>query len=226
GRRFVLVVTLVLMGLTTAAIGLVPTYASIGVLSPVLLVALRFLQGVALGGEWAGAVLISVEHGDQRTRGRNASWTQVGPAAGVLVATAFIGLITYVLSPADFLRWGWRIPPLTSIVLVLVGMWIRKGIDETPMVERLEQAGAKAARPIGEVVRHHWRRLLIAGGVRIGSDVFYALVFVFTLTYVTSVLKLSRTLALTAIATATPFNAIGILWLSRLSDRVRRRASS
>ena len=102
-------------------------------------------------------------------------------------------------------------------------MWIRKGIDETPMFERLEQTGAKAARPIGEVVRHHWRRLLIAGGVRIGSDVFYALVFVFTLTYVTSVLKLSRTLALTAIAIATPFNAIGILWLSGLSDRVGRR---
>ena len=223
GRRFVLVVTLVLMGLTTAAIGLLPTYASIGLLSPVLLVALRFLQGVALGGEWAGAVLISVEHGDQRRRGRNASWTQVGPAAGVLMATAFIGLITYVLAPADFLRWGWRIPPLTSIVIVLVGMSIRKGIDETPMFERLAQTGARAARPIGEVVRHHWRRLLIAGGVRIGSDVFYALVFVFTLTYVTSVLKLSRTLALTAIATATPFNAIGILWLSGLSDRVGRR---
>jgi MFS family permease len=102
-------------------------------------------------------------------------------------------------------------------------MWIRKGIDETPMFERLEQTGTKAARPIGEVVRDHWRRLLIAGGVRIGSDVFYALVFVFTLTYVTSVLKLSRTLALTAIATATPFNAIGILWLSGLSDRIGRR---
>src|SRR4030095_3493268 len=123
GRRFVLVVTLVLMGLTTAAIGLVPTYASIGVFSPILLVALRFLQGVALGGEWAGAVLISVEHGDQRTRGRSASWRPGAPRA--------LGPLPSPPPPAAFLRWGWPIPPLTSIVIVLVGMWVRRGIDET-----------------------------------------------------------------------------------------------
>jgi MFS family permease len=223
GRRFVLVVTLILMGLTTAAMGVIPTYASLGVLSPVVLVTLRFLQGVALGGEWAGAVLISVEHGDQRTRGRNASWTQIGPAVGILMATSVIGLITYLLSPSDFLRWGWRIPPLTSVVMVGVGLWIRQGIDETPLFARLERDGATAARPIGEVLRDHWRRLLVAGGVRIGSDVFYSLVFVFTLTYVTTVLDLSRTLALVAIAIATPFNALSILILSALSDRVGRR---
>jgi MFS family permease len=212
-----------MMGVTTAAIGILPTYASIGVLSPMLLVALRFLQGVALGGEWAGAVLIAVEHGDQRTRGRNASWTQVGPAVGTLMATAFIGLITYVVSPAAFVRWAWRIPPLTSIVIVGVGLWVREGIDETPMFDRLERTGAKAARPIGEVFRNHWRRLLVAGGVRIGSDVFYSLVFVFTLTYLTSALRLSRTLALAAIAIATPFNAISIPYWSAVSDRVGRR---
>jgi MFS family permease len=145
GRRFVLVVTLILMGLTTAAMGVLPTYASLGVLSPVVLVTLRFLQGVALGGEWAGAVLISVEHGDQRTRGRNASWTQIGPALGILMATSFIGLLTYLLSSSDFLRWGWRIPPLTSVVIVGVGLWIRQGIDETPLFARLERAGATAA---------------------------------------------------------------------------------
>jgi MFS family permease len=223
GRRFVLVVTLILMGLTTAAMGVIPTYASLGVLSPVVLVTLRFLQGVALGGEWAGAVLISVEHGDQRTRGRNASWTQIGPAVGILMATSVIGLITYLLSPSDFLRWGWRIPPLTSVVMVGVGLWIRQGIDETPLFARLERDGATAARPIGEVLRDHWRRLLVAGGVRIGSDVFYSLVFVFTLTYVTTVLDLSRTLALVAIAIATPFNALSILILSAFSDRVGRR---
>src|SRR5215510_4967233 len=110
GRRFVLVATLVLMGLTSALMGVLPTYASIGVVSPMLLVALRFVQGVALGGEWAGAVLISVEHGDQNKRGRNASWTQVGPAVGVLLATASIALITYVVTPDAFLTWGWRVP--------------------------------------------------------------------------------------------------------------------
>jgi MFS family permease len=176
GRRFVLVVTLILMGLTTGLMGLLPTYASVGISSPILLVALRFVQGVALGGEWAGAVLISVEHGAQDKRGRNASWTQVGPALGTLLATACIALITYLLSADAFLSWGWRIPFLASILLVGFGLWIRRGVDETPMFKELEETGAKARTPVGDVLRLHWRRLLIAGGVRVGSDVLYSLV--------------------------------------------------
>src|SRR6267142_6381005 len=107
GRRFVLFVTLIMMGLTTALMGLLPTYASIGILSPVLLVTLRFVQGVALGGEWAGAVLIAVEHGDQRKRGQNASWTQCGPGLGILLGTGCLAFITYVVSPEDFVAWVW-----------------------------------------------------------------------------------------------------------------------
>src|SRR3984893_13749924 len=182
GRRFVLVVTLILMGLTTGLVGRLPTYASSGIGSPILLVGLRFVQGVALGGEWAGAVLISVEHGAQDKRGRNASWTQVGPAVGTLLATAGIALVTYLLSSDAFLAWGWRIPFLTSILLVAFGLWIRGGVAETPMFRELEQSGGTAGMPIAEVLRLWWRRLLIAGGVRVGSDVLYALVFVFTLT--------------------------------------------
>src|SRR5213594_3925513 len=149
GRRFVLFVTLIIMGLTTALMGLLPTYASIGILSPILLVALRFVQGVALGGEWAGAVLISVEHGAQDKRGRNASFTQVGPALGTLLATGCIALVTYLLSADEFLAWGWRIPLLVSLVLVGFGVWIRLGVDETPMFKQLEESGAKAKTPIG-----------------------------------------------------------------------------
>ena len=223
GRRFVLVVTLILMGLITGLMGLLPTYSSIGVWSPILLVALRFVQGVALGGEWAGAVLISVEHGDQDKRGRNASWTQVGPALGTLLATAVIALITYLLSAEAFFAWGWRIPFLTSLVLVAFGLWIRRGVAETPMFKELEQSGGTAKMPIGEVLRLWWRRLLIAGGVRVGSDVLYALVFVFTLTYVTSVLRLSRTLALSGIMIATPINAVMIPLFATASDRIGRR---
>ena len=126
GRRFVLVLTLVLMGLCSGLMGLLPTYASIGIYSPILLVTLRFVQGVALGGEWAGAVLISVEHGDQAKRGRNASFTQVGPSFGTLLATGSIGLMTFLVSPDDFLAWGWRIPFLASIVLVGFGLWVRR----------------------------------------------------------------------------------------------------
>jgi MFS family permease len=223
GRRFVLVTTLILMGVTTGLMGVLPTYASAGILSPIMLVALRFVQGVALGGEWAGAVLISVEHGDQRKRGRNGSWTQLGPPCGTLLATAVIGLMTYLLSPEAFLEWGWRVPFLSSVALVIFGFWIRQGVGETPMFKELEQSGTKAKAPIGEVLRHHWRRLLVAGGVRIGSDVTYTLVFVFVLTYVTTVLNLSRTLALTAIIIATPVSAVMMPLFGTLSDRLGRR---
>jgi MFS family permease len=223
GRRVVLVITLVLMGMTTGLMGLLPTYATAGIASPILLVMLRFVQGIALGGEWAGAVLISVEHGAQHQRGRNASWTQVGPSVGTLLATGGIALITYLVSPDEFLSWGWRIPFLASAVLVGFGLWIRRGVAETPMFSELERSGTKAQTPIGDVLRCYWRRLLIAGGVRVGSDVLYALVVVFMLTYVTTVLNLSRTLALAAIMVGSVCNAVSILFFGALSDRVGRR---
>ena len=223
GRRVVLVITLMLMGVTTGLMGLLPTYATAGIASPILLVMLRFVQGVALGGEWAGAVLISVEHGAQHQRGRNASWTQVGPSVGTLLATGGIALITYLVSPDEFLLWAWRIPSLASVVLVGFGLWIRRGVAETPMFTELEERGTKAQTPIGDVLRHYWRRLLIAAGVRVGSDVLYALVVVFALTYVTTVLSLSGTLALTAIIIGSACNAMSVLFFGALSDRVGRR---
>jgi MFS family permease len=135
GRRVVLVITLIIMGLTTAGMGLLPTYAAVGVASPILLVALRFIQGVALGGEWAGAVLLAME---QDKRGLNASWTQIGPSAGTLIATGVITLITTLLSDADFTGWGWRLPFVGSLLLVGVGLWIRTGVEETPAFKALE----------------------------------------------------------------------------------------
>ncbi|MBP0599218.1 MHS family MFS transporter [Herbaspirillum sp. LeCh32-8] len=223
GRRFVLVATLLLMGLTTGLMGLLPTYASIGIWSPIMLVALRFVQGVALGGEWAGAVLISVEHGAQDKRGRNASWTQVGPSFGTLLATGFIAAITYLMPTEQFLDWGWRIPFLASLLLVGFGFWIRSGVDETPQFKELEASHSKAETPVADVLRGYWKRLLIAGGVRIGSDVLYALVVVFTLTYVTTVLNLPRPLALTAIMIGTACNALSVPLFGALSDRIGRR---
>jgi MFS family permease len=223
GRRAVLVITLICMGITSAMMGLLPTYESIGVSSAILLVTLRFVQGVALGGEWAGAVLIAVEHGDQRKRGKNASWTQCGPGLGILLGTGCLALATYLVSPDDFVAWGWRVPFAVSIVLVGFGVWIRRGVEETPMFKELEETGSKAKAPIGEVVRFHWRRMLRAGGVRIGSDVVYTMALVFTLTYVTTVLNLSRTLALTSIMIGTVFNAVTMPMFGALSDRIGRR---
>ncbi|KVN36751.1 MFS transporter [Burkholderia pyrrocinia] len=223
GRRAVLMLTLVLMGLTTALMGALPTYASAGILSPILLVALRFVQGVALGGEWAGAVLLSVEHGDQNRRGLSASWTQVGPSFGTLLGTGCIALVTLATSPDDFLALGWRLPFAASLLLVGFGLWLRHGVDETPQFEQLAESNATAEIPVAEVLKHYWRRLLIAGGVRIGSDVLYALIVVFTLTYVTTVLNLSRPVALTAVMVGTACNALAVPFFGALSDRFGRR---
>jgi metabolite-proton symporter len=223
GRRFVLVATLLLMGITTALMGLLPTYATAGVASPILLVVLRFVQGAALGGEWAGAVLLSVEHGDPRRRGRNASWAQMGPSLGTLLATGSIALITMLLSPEDFIAWGWRVPFFASVALVGFGLWVRVGVDETPLFKQIEREHSKARAPLGEVIRNHWRSLLIGGGVRIGPDVLYSLAVAFSLSYLTTVLGLSRTLALTALSLGGVVNAISIPLFGGLSDRLGRR---
>ncbi|GFE86844.1 MFS transporter [Steroidobacter agaridevorans] len=223
GRRFVLVATLLLMGVTTGLMGLLPTYTSAGIASPIMLVVLRFIQGAALGGEWAGAVLLSVEHGDPLRRGRNASWAQMGPSLGTLLATGSIALITWLLSPDEFIAWGWRIPFFASVALVAFGMWIRVGVDETPLFKQIEQQHSKAHAPISEVVRGHWRSLIVGGGVRIGPDVLYSLSVAFSLSYLTTVLGLSRTLALTALSLGGVANAFTIPWFGGLSDRLGRR---
>src|SRR6478735_11873204 len=139
GRRSVLVMTLIMMGITTVLIGLLPTYAQIGAWAPVLLVSLRFLQGMALGGEWAGAVLLSLEHGEQRQHGRNASFAQMGPSIGTLIAAGVIALTSKFVGA----EWSWRVPLLASVVLVAFGLWLRLGVSETPQFRELAQSGAK-----------------------------------------------------------------------------------
>jgi metabolite-proton symporter len=223
GRRFVLVATLVMMGVATGLIGFLPGYASWGVWSPLLLVSLRFLQGAAIGGEWAGAVLLAMEHGAQDQRGRNGSFAQMGPSSGVLLGTGLITLLTLVMSPENFQSWGWRIPFLASAAIVVFGLWLRSGVEETPVFLELEAHHELAKTPLKEVFTHHWRRLLLAGGSRIGSDVLYALVVVFTLTYVTTVLHLSRPLALTATMIGAACNAVAVPFFGGLSDRLGRR---
>ncbi|MFM0091968.1 MFS transporter [Paraburkholderia sediminicola] len=223
GRRFVLVATLVLMGVATGLMGTLPSYHSWGVWSPILLVSLRFLQGAAIGGEWAGAVLLSMEHGSQHQRGRNASFAQVGPACGTLLGAGFITLSTYFLSAESFQTWGWRIPFLSSAVLVIFGLWLRRGVDETPMFKELERHHHKVQLPIKEVVVGYWRRLLIAGSVRIGSDIVYGLLVVFTLTYVTGVLHLPRSLALTATMLGAALHAVCVPLFGALCDKLGRR---
>ncbi|KAA9002691.1 MHS family MFS transporter [Affinibrenneria salicis] len=223
GRRFVLVATLVIMGVTTALMGVLPGYEMWGIWSPLLLVSLRFVQGIALGGEWAGAVLLSMEHGKPHQRGRNASFAQVGPSCGTLIGTGFITLVTMSMSADSFQQWGWRIPFLLSLLLVIFGLWLRRGVGETPAFLRLEKSKDITQAPIREVFGQHLKPLLIAGGARIGSDVLYALVVVFTLTYVTTVLHLPRPLALMATMLGAFGNAVAVPLFGMLSDRFGRR---
>jgi MFS family permease len=223
GRRFVLTSTLIVMGTTTVLIGLLPTYASAGIGAPVALVALRFVQGAALGGEWAGAVLLSFEHSPTDARGLNAAWAQMGPALGTLLATGFIATITYLLTPDDFQSWGWRIPFLVSVAVAGFGLWIRLRVKETPIFAAIQSRQITVRAPLGAVLRGYWRRLLLAGGSRIGPDVLYSLLAAFTLTYLTTVLHRSRAAALVAVTIGGIVHASTVCWCGGLSDRLGRR---
>ncbi|HEY6125832.1 MAG TPA: MFS transporter [Steroidobacteraceae bacterium] len=222
GRRYVLVMTLLLMGACTTLIGLLPTYETVGVLAPILLVTLRFVQGMALGGEWAGAVLLTVEHGTARQRGRNAAFAQMGPSTGVLIATGTVALISWLMSEEQLLDWGWRVPLLASVLLVAFGLWLRLGVSETPEFIALKDQQSRA--PVSEVFSGHWRRLLVAGGSRFGPDVMYSLISAFCVSYVTTILGLPRTLATGALAIGAFFNVLLIFAAGTLSDRFGRRA--
>ncbi|MBP2472768.1 metabolite-proton symporter [Crossiella equi] len=223
GRKNILVITLLLMGLATFAIGLLPTHASIGAAAPVLLVLLRFLQGLGLGGEWGGAVLMTLEHGDKTKRGLNASWPQVGVPAGNLLAAGVMWVMSASLSDAQFLDWGWRIPFLLSGALVLVGFWIRRSISESPLFTEVAQTEAKAKLPLFDVFREHPRELFTAIGARIGTDVAFYTFTLFILTYLTDTVKVGRQVGLNAVLIASACQLALIPLFGALSDRYGRR---
>jgi MFS family permease len=223
GRRPMLIATVSTMGATTALVGLLPAYSEIGVLAPILLATLRFVQGVMLGGEWAGAVLLAVEHGSVKRRGLNASWTQCGTPGGTLLATAALAITTTVTSDATFIAWGWRIPFLISVVLILYGVWLRARVAETPQFSMLKAKDNIARAPVMEVLGRHWRRVLMGCSIKFGPDAVGALMFVFTLTYLTQVVTVDRSLALTAVSIGSAANLVTIPLFGSLSDRFGRR---
>jgi metabolite-proton symporter len=223
GRKTVLVVTLLVMGVSTFLIGLLPGYDSVGVLAPILLVTLRFVQGLGLGGEWGGAVIMSLEHGDDRRRGYNASWPQVGVPAGYVLATALLTILSATMSDASFLSWGWRVPFLLSGVLVLVGLWVRLQITESPLFAQVAQTGVKAKMPLIEVLRTHPRALLSAFTARIGVDVAFYIFTAYILVYLTGPLKLERSVGLNAVLIGSALQLVLIPLFGALSDRIGRR---
>jgi metabolite-proton symporter len=223
GRKKILVVTLLLMGTATFAIGLLPTHATIGVWAPILLVALRFIQGLGLGGEWGGAVLMTLESGHTKRRGLNASWPQVGVPIGLLLANGVLSMMGAVTSESAFLSWGWRVPFLLSGLLVLVGLWIRMTIAESPLFTEVEAKDIKAKAPIVDVVRRYPKQVLLAIGARVGVDVAFYTFVLFITTYITTYLKLPRSYALNAVLIAAAVQVILIPMFGRLSDKFGRR---
>ncbi|WP_405986930.1 MFS transporter [Streptomyces sp. NBC_00872] len=231
GRKKLLVLSLLMMGGATFAIGLMPTHATIGTAAPVLLTVLRLIQGFALGGEWGGAVLLVSEHGDAKRRGFWASWPQTGAPAGQLLATGVLSALTALLSDAAFTSWGWRIPFLLSGVLVLVGLWIRLSVDESPVFkaalaqaeQRKSTADTAEKTPIVSVLKHHWRDVLVAMGARMAENISYYVITAFILVYATTAVEMSKQTALNAVLIGSAVHFAVIPAWGALSDRIGRR---
>ncbi|MFN8177788.1 MAG: MFS transporter [bacterium] len=223
GRKKVLVWSLLIMGVATALIGLIPTYDRIGVWAPVLLVTLRFLQGFGVGGEWGGAVLLAVEHSGGSRRGLHGSWPQMGVPAGLLLATGVFAALSSGLSDHAFLAWGWRLPFLLSVVLIAVGLFIRLRILETPSFEKLKESGRESAIPLLDVWRDHRREVLIGAGLRFAQNVLFYVYTVFVLSYGEKSLGYPRGALLRGVVLASVIGMFSIPFWSHLSDRVGRR---
>ncbi|GAA1412699.1 MFS transporter [Glutamicibacter uratoxydans] len=171
GRRAMLVLTLTLMGASTILIGVLPTYETAGILAPVLLLLLRITQGISAGGEWGGAVLMAVEHAPAQRRGRAGAYPQLGVPLGMLLASAMMALMTGVISPGEqFVAWGWRVPFLVSFVLIVVGYFIRRSVDESPVFEEIAQKKAQTRVPIVVLFKKHWLLVLIAALIFAGNN--------------------------------------------------------
>ena len=224
GRKRLLMISLILMGIATVLIGLLPTYDQIGVAAPLALIALRLVQGFAVGGEWGGAVLMAAEHGDAARRGFWASWPQAGVPAGNLLAAGVLALMAGIQPEADFVAWGWRVPFLLSAFLVVVGFYIRNQVDESPMfAQALEEAEAPPKLPAMDVVRERPRALLLGAGLRIGENISYYILTVFSLTYLVDVAAETRSLALNALLVGAAVQFLAIPAFALLSDRIGRR---
>ena len=224
GRKKLLMLSLVLMGVATVLIGLLPTYGQIGIWAPIALIALRLVQGFAVGGEWGGAVLMAAEHGDAKRRGFWASWPQAGVAAGSLLSAGMLAVMAAVMTEGEFLDWGWRIPFLLSAVLVAVGWYIRQQVAESPMFQKqLEEAEHPPKLPALDVVRQQPRAILLGSGLRVGENISYYILTVFSLTYLVDVSHESRSLALNALLIGAAVQFVAVPLLAHASDIVGRR---
>lgn len=225
GRKNTLVATMLIMGVATFLIGIIPSHAVIGVAAPILLVLMRLAQGIAVGGEWGGAVLMAVEYAPQGKRGLYGSMPQIGLAIGLMLSTGVFALLGYVLSDDEFLSWGWRIAFMLSAILVAVGLFIRLKVMETPAFRKLEQAEAKATIPAVQMIKDKLsrRHLLLGMGSRWAEGLAFNLWAVFTISYATGTLGLGRQPILLSVMAAAAAMIVFIPFFGRLADRFDRR---
>ena len=222
GRKSMLVLTLSIAGASTFLMGLLPGYATIGIWAPILLVTLRFAQGFSFGGEYAGAVLMVAEYAPPERRGFFSGFVPAGSPIGLLLATLTVLLVS-LLPEEQFRAWGWRLPFLFSVVLVIVGLFIRLKILDTPAFRRVRETNTEARMPIVDVLRTNLGRVLLAAGVSLGFTSLLYVVIVFLLSYGTGTLGLSRGTLLTGTLIGSAFQAVAVLASSALSDRIGRR---
>jgi len=225
GRKATLIVTLLVMGISSAIVGILPGTATIGVVAPVSLVLLRLVQGIAIGGEWSGSVLLAMEWGDQEKRGLLGSFAQIGVPVGLVLGTGGMTLLSATLSPAAFNSWGWRIPFLASLVLVAVGLAIRLKILETPMFAKMVVEQRVVRTPVAEVIKHHWREILLSAGTRFSEQLPFYLFTTYVLIYVVSrpSHEFSKTFVLYAVLVGAICELVAIPYFSTLSDRIGRK---
>ncbi|MGP4009239.1 MFS transporter [Streptomyces sp. 4N124] len=228
GRRRALVISLLLMGVATVGVGLLPTYETAGLLAPVLLVTLRLLQGVSMGGEWGGAVLLAAEHAPPGRRALYAAIPNVGPSLGFLLSTAVILPTLNIAGQDGFADGAWRIPFLLSIVLFVIGLWVRSTVSESPVFSsaagRTAPAPAPVSRfPLGALLKQHPGRLLLGTGAAIGGSAVYYLTIVYSLSYAPQSLGISRNTMLTAASIGAAAGIAVTLPIARLADRIGRR---
>lgn len=223
GRKTMLYITLVFMGVSSTLIGCLPTYSQVGIWAPILLTLMRICQGIGLGGEWGGAVLMAVEHAPANRRGFFGAFPQTGAMVGGLLSIIAFSMVAK-LPDAQFLAWGWRLPFLFSIVLVAIGIWIRMTIAESPAFEKIKEQKAEVKLPLLEAIKHHPKNLLVAMGMRFAENGLYYIITVFSLTYGVTVLKMGRSSFLTGLILNYCIGLVAMPFYGWVSDHVGRRA--